>query len=114
MRRKRKAKLAPMVPPTQMDGIDAIRELQALSDEALDIELVNATNTESWMRTFAASYKGEAKGIPEGDQLVNVMRKAADYSRVARETIAIILFLRSGEEQGGKDENGKSGPKGYL
>jgi hypothetical protein len=49
--RRKKQKQVPWLEATPLHGMDAVDELKALTDEALEIELINATNTESYLRT---------------------------------------------------------------
>jgi hypothetical protein len=105
--RRKKPKPVPPVEASLLDGIDAIEMLKGLSDEALQIELHNATNTESYLRTMGAVFRNT--GAKDQESPAELFEHGAAYSRTTREVILLILFLR--HEKG---EDGKKNGKGYL
>ena len=108
MRRKKQKKQPPQpvtqIPATPLEDTAALQELRGLSDEALQIELINATTTEEWFRTSAANFHTEG---PEG--LAEFHDHAAAYARITRELIAVQMFLRA-QEKG----DGPPSPGAYL
>jgi hypothetical protein len=103
MRRKRKKqKEFPQVDATPLEDNAALQELKGLTDEALEIELVIATNTEGWLRSTAASLR--ARG--DADPVADLAERGAAYARIAREVVATTIVLRR--------EQGDASPGQYL
>jgi hypothetical protein len=110
MRRKKQRKLLPPVEATPIVDAAALRMLRDLSDEALDIELKNATTTEGWLRTTEATLRAE--GPPA---LADLAEHGAAYCRVAREVMLVLVADRAFEKQAQEaKENGEKKKGGYL
>jgi 2-methylcitrate dehydratase PrpD len=105
IRRSRKGPV-PHVEATSLTGTAAIASLRKLSDEALDIELTNATTTEAWLWTTEAALRADPR---EPDALADLAEHAAAYCRVSREVMLLLVAQRV--EQ--KKDGGKKG-EGYL
>lgn len=105
IRRNRKAPVPP-VEATPLESTAAIDELKQLSDEALGIELTNATTTEGWLRSTAAALRVAPE---EPDALADLAEHAAAYCRVSREVMLLLVARRVEEKKDGKKKDG-----GYL
>ena len=105
MKIRRKPKQVIQVEATPLESIAAIEELKQLSDEALGIELTNATTTEGWLRSTAASLRGAPRGL---DGLADLVEHGAAYCRVSREVMLLLVAQRADEKKGEKK------PGGYI
>jgi hypothetical protein len=108
MRRKKQKQQIPWLEPTPLAGMDAVDELKALDDDALKIELHNATETERYLRTMNVLFRQTDDVKHKAD--AELMEHGAAYSRIAREVMVLILFLRDQEKQNGDKKKGG----GYL
>ncbi len=106
MKIRKKRKQLPQLGATALESTMALDQLRELSEKGLEVELYNATLTESEMRTLAAGMRADPT---KEDGLAVFLEQAAAYSRVAREYIALVMYVRSQEKKGGDKKK-----DGYL
>jgi hypothetical protein len=111
---RRKKKQLPRLEATALIDTAALASLRKLSDEALAIELTNATTTEAWLWTTEAALRADP-GEPTA--LADLAERGASYCRISREVMLIFIADRV-EEKKAKDEkkkgNGQGPPSAYL
>jgi hypothetical protein len=103
--RRKKQKQLPRVEATALIDTAAIASLRKLSDEALDIELTNATTTEAWLWTTEAALRADPR---EPTALADLAERGASYCRISREVMRLLA------EQRADEKNGEKKPGGYL
>jgi hypothetical protein len=112
MRRKKKLPPFPVIEASQLKDMAMVDGLMQSTDEVLEIELINATKIEGWLRSCSEGMK------TMDPTMVEPMAAAAVHSRITREIIAFCLYLHrqnKGTEAGPPGNGQEPGPgKGYL
>jgi hypothetical protein len=90
--RRKKHQVAPRIEASFLGDLGSIEELAALDEEALEAELRNAENVESYLRSVAA---GHRDGDPKSESMADLIDRGASYSRLARESITIMIAARA-------------------